>query len=877
MTSRLMEAGPSGFLGFSGGVEMPRHTSQHLMSPPHYLIRLATLIPALLPRYGSAVAVLLLLGPLTVHAQYRVLFIGNSFTIGDGGGGVPGIFDRLAQAGGHADSVTVMRAVGGQDFQFHSQDATTLASIASQPWTHVILQNYSTEPTHLASGSVPDHYTYGAALYEKVIQNNPQTQVILFETWSRAAAHSLITGVSTPSSFASTTEFQTELRTNYQGLADFLTAAHPTNLPVIVAPGGTAWENAGGLREASDPLFVPLHGSDDYHGNNNGYYLAACVFYSAIYGMSPHGLSTNSLITSLNLGFTVSPTMLEDFSWATVSGSSQIGLQSFLFDFGTASTMTTNGPTPGDPQNHWNNITEAIGASGSGQMDNLVTTGNTPTDISLVMLSRFNGANLNGTTASILFPASATSDDLFGNTELFNNLSNIFPSFKLTNLNPQRTYSFTFYASRIGVADNRETSYVVVGQNSGSAVLNAVNNTDAAALVPAITPDASGEITISLSPTANNNNPYHFTYLGAMRMDAVPEQEPIVFTQHPATQTVIAGLPAIFTTAVQGTPPYFIQWFSNGVVIPNANQFTFTIPSVTTNMDGTMFSVSVSNLAYSATSSNAALYVTPATQNPAAKALFFDFGGANTTANGPPPNDPLNLWNNVTTAVGSSSSGWLTNIVTAANAPTTVGLVMLSRFNGANENGTLGSPFLPQNATRDSLFGNTETFSGLANIFPSFKLTGLNPAAKYNFTFYASRMSAGDNRETGYTVQGGDAGFATLNPADNITNQTTVAGITPTPAREITISLAPTPNNNNAYHFTYLGVMRVDVVLPPPQLHPPVLTNGQIKLEWVGEGQLEWAASLEGPWMPILPAPSSPYSEAVLPGQTRFFRISAVP
>ncbi|HRT07380.1 MAG TPA: hypothetical protein P5233_03205, partial [Candidatus Paceibacterota bacterium] len=78
------------------------------------------------------------------QGQYRVLFIGNSFTIGSGGGGVPGIFDRLAQAGGQPDPVTVMRAVGGQDFQFHSQDPTTQAAITSDQWTHVVLQNYST-------------------------------------------------------------------------------------------------------------------------------------------------------------------------------------------------------------------------------------------------------------------------------------------------------------------------------------------------------------------------------------------------------------------------------------------------------------------------------------------------------------------------------------------------------------------------------------------------------------------------------------------------------------------------------------------------------------------------------------------------------------
>lgn len=820
---------------------------------------------------------LALLGPAAAEAQYRVLFIGNSFTIGSGGGGVPGIFDRLAQAGGHPDPTTVMRAVGGQNFQFHAQDATTQATIASQPWTHVVLQNYSTEPTHLASGSVPNHYTYGSLLYRQVLTNHALTRVVLFETWSRAEAHSLITGVSSPSSFASTAEFQTELRTNYQGLANTLNAQYPANPPVVVAPVGTAWENAGGLRPAGDPFFVPLFASDNYHGNDNGYYLAACVIYSTIYGVSPLGLATNALVAGLNLNFTVSPALLEDAAWATVSGSGQLGPQSFLLDFGGADAATTHGPAPGDPANRWNNVTEAIGASSNGELAGLVASSGTPTDIRLAMLSRFNGVNQNGTTSASVFPASATLDSLFGNTETFGGLANVFPSFKLANLSPSRSYSFQFYASRTGVTDNRETAYTVTGNNTGQAVLDPANNTDATAWVVGILPDEAGEITISLAPSANNNNPFHFTYLGVLRVDAVPRQEPIVFTRQPASLSVPERMPAQFTVELEGTPPYFVQWLSNGIAIPGANQFSYTIPSTTTNMSGTAFAVTVSNLAYAATSEEAVLTVTPAQPHPAPRALLFDFGGANTTGLGAPPNDPLSFWNNVTTAVGASSTARLTNLVTAINAPTTIGLVMLSRFNGANENGTLNAPILPPNATRDSLFGNTESWSGLANVFPSFKLAGLDPATRYDLTFYASRLGVSDNRETGYTVIGANTGFAALDAGNNVTNTARVTGILPTAAREITIRLAPTANNNNANHFTYLGALRLDPVPPPPAFLPPVLADGMIILDWTGEGQLRHAPTPQGPWSPILPPPTPPYIEPVTSAPARFFRLEALP
>jgi hypothetical protein len=197
----------------------------------------------------------------------------------------------------------------------------------------------------------------------------------------------------------------------------------------------------------------------------------------------------------------------------------------------------------------------------------------------------------------------------------------------------------------------------------------------------------------------------------------------------------------------------------------------------------------------------------------------------------------------------------------------------VSRFHGANENGTLASPLFPTDATRDSLYGNTEVWNGLTNITPIFKLTGLDPALVYQFTFYASRIGATDNRETGYTVTGLSSAFAVLDAANNVTNTTVVSGIRPSASGEITISLTPTANNNNLNHFTYLGVMKMEPRLAPPQFLPLVIKDGHIKLDWTGTGQLEWAPSILGPWTAISPAPVAPYSESVVSGTNRFFRL----
>ncbi|MHA3775338.1 DUF4886 domain-containing protein [Verrucomicrobiota bacterium sgz303538] len=256
----------------------------------------------------------------SVMAEDKVLFIGNSFTIG-GTASVPTIFDSLVQAGGRADPTVAMRAVPGTDFQFHSGSATTQTAIDSAEWNYVVLQNFSTEPTHLVDGShsIADHLKYGTDLYEKVIGSSPHAEVFLFETWSRAAAHPLISGTSGPSSFASTKEMQSELRINYRNLAEVLNSDHPDTTPVQVAPVGDAWENAGALLPQSDPQFVNLFGSDNYHGNDNGYYLAAAVIYSDIYGENPHGLSSSPQVSALHLNLTVDATVLEDVAWNTVN------------------------------------------------------------------------------------------------------------------------------------------------------------------------------------------------------------------------------------------------------------------------------------------------------------------------------------------------------------------------------------------------------------------------------------------------------------------------------------------------------------------------------------------------------------------------------
>jgi len=587
--------------------------------------------------------------------------------------------------------------------------------------------------------------------------------------------------------------------------------------------------------------------------------------------------------------------------------------QSFLFDFGAADLMTGHGPSPNDPVNYWNNVTETIGGSPTGILPGVVNTRNQPTDIVLRMLSPFNGSGpgRSGTVKSTRFVPNATADSLYSTWRTPNEALTVAPSFKLTGLNRARIYNFTFYASVYGFLDDRagrpavlETSHTVTGENSPWVAYDPLYSIDGIATVDGIVPDAHGEIVVSLAPTTHNNRRYIF--LGVLQMDEISRPKPVVFVEEPADQTVLQFRSVTFRAAVDSTPRYVVQWFKNGAAVDGANEFTYTIPQATLDLDGAVISVRVSNPIDSAVSRGAMLHVVPDVEAPVVLSantpselmirllfdeqlhpntataidnyrvnagavkvagavldadgrtvtltlvarvpeiftvsvsgvrdlagnviapgttitgtiripvLLIDFGAwATTTTSGPAPDGPVHFWNNVTDSLGATLGGKLPNLVAVDNAPTGIGLVILSRFNGANSDGTLTSTQFPRNATRDSLFGNTEAFNGLSDVFPSFKLTGLDRLLTYDLTFYASHRSTGDNRETGYTVTGSNAGFAALNAVNNVDRSVTVAGIAPDDSGEITIRLAPTPANNSAYHFTYLGVLKLEPTPAP--------------------------------------------------------------
>jgi hypothetical protein len=194
----------------------------------------------------------------------RVLFVGNSYTyVND----LPNTFARLAVAGGR-NVEAGMVANGGETLAQHAAAAETLDKIASVPWSFVVLQEQSETPA-TSAGRSSMMYPATRTLAAKVQADGAQP--MFFMTW----AHRDGTSATGAGNYES---MQLAIDEGYNGIA------HELRLPV--APVGFTWFTV--RRQHPE---ISMWQDDGSHPTASGTYLAACVFYAAIFRQSPEGLS----------------------------------------------------------------------------------------------------------------------------------------------------------------------------------------------------------------------------------------------------------------------------------------------------------------------------------------------------------------------------------------------------------------------------------------------------------------------------------------------------------------------------------------------------------------------------------------------------------
>ena len=193
----------------------------------------------------------------------RVLFVGNSYTyVND----LPATFADLARAGGQ-NVETGMIANGGETLAQHAASSETLDKIASAPWTVVVLQEQSETPATSPGRSMM--YPAARTLAQKV--RSIGAAPMFFMTWAHRDGIS-VAGVNTYESM------QLAIDAGYNGIAEELDAA--------VAPVGFTW-----FVTRRDHPDLAMWQDDGSHPTVSGTYLAACVFYAAIFRQSPEALT----------------------------------------------------------------------------------------------------------------------------------------------------------------------------------------------------------------------------------------------------------------------------------------------------------------------------------------------------------------------------------------------------------------------------------------------------------------------------------------------------------------------------------------------------------------------------------------------------------
>lgn len=230
----------------------------------------------------------------------NLLFYGNSFTIASGFGSsqsVPNLVRSIANAAGHPAPTVVNPSIANWSLQQHltSNTGTINTGIAAgQNWDAVVLQDFSTQPTHI--GNLAEHRSSYLAMYQLVRTRSPGAIAVGFETWARGPGHSFY-----PTTFTNPAAMQAELRNGYNLSTADVNALYGPGTSTV-ARIGDAWE------AASFP--VNYYASDIYHAANRGSLLNAMVIYGTIYNdLTIRDINMPTLLLTLGISTTDAQTI----------------------------------------------------------------------------------------------------------------------------------------------------------------------------------------------------------------------------------------------------------------------------------------------------------------------------------------------------------------------------------------------------------------------------------------------------------------------------------------------------------------------------------------------------------------------------------------
>ena len=244
----------------------------------------------------------------------RLLFLGNSLLgiSASYSNDIPAILSNLAASLG--DSFTYTRiANSGWLLADHATNAASTNDINSGNFDLVVLQEKSETPS---LPSDRDTLMFPACRTLNSLVTNHAERTMFYETWGQINGD--------PNSNCNSYDIPAQYKTcNYPSFASFTSmnisirkayAMIGAELGSTISPVGLAWARVRTERTNLN-LYIPDDSFGDRHPNSYGAYLAACVFYSAVFGRSPEGspyYSTNSVSDSQYLQRIAAETVLAD-------------------------------------------------------------------------------------------------------------------------------------------------------------------------------------------------------------------------------------------------------------------------------------------------------------------------------------------------------------------------------------------------------------------------------------------------------------------------------------------------------------------------------------------------------------------------------------
>lgn len=193
----------------------------------------------------------------------RILFIGNSLTTVNN---LPGMLAAIADSQG-GTVIHETHAPNGARLRGHAGNKDVLRIMRKRSWDFVVLQEQSQLPSFGAAFVSSKVFPPAQRLAEAARKANAKTTVIFYMTMAHRNGDPRFSRISS------------ELLT-YKGTQNRINASYTTmarDNRAMVAPVGEAWRIVRGERPG-----INLY-ADNTHPNPNGTYLAACVFYAAIF------------------------------------------------------------------------------------------------------------------------------------------------------------------------------------------------------------------------------------------------------------------------------------------------------------------------------------------------------------------------------------------------------------------------------------------------------------------------------------------------------------------------------------------------------------------------------------------------------------------